>query len=107
MRCHKCEAYQKSVRKCSLPEYKDKYEPNTIPLIINDVEYYRCPMGEIDWELWADAQEAYTLFDKGFLPSSGGWGDQTEFFCNAALLMNAKLKQKESDEIKKMRTKKK
>lgn len=107
MKCHKCEDHQKSVRKCTLPEYRDKYGKNHIPMVIGDVEYYKCPMGEVDWELWSDAQEAYMLFDKGFLPADGGWGDQTDFFCSSAILVNTRLKQKESDDIKKMKNKRK
>lgn len=103
--CSTCTARDMSVRRCS--KEGNDYGKHNKPLLVNGKEYWKCPTGYVDFELWGEAYEAYSVMDSGFLPLQGGFYDQTDFFCKNAMLVKRKLKEKEAKEIEEMKQKSK
>ena len=93
-----CEICQKKKldysRACGyLPE--DKRDPSPMLPKIGNRKFTECPIATIEPYVASQASLAYTMFDQGALPETGGLGAQTEWFVRVALLYKRKIAEAE------------
>jgi len=55
-----------------------------------------CPISTVDNYIISQATMAYMIFDSGALPESGGLGEQTDWFIQAAMLYSRKVKEQQN-----------
>ena len=67
---------------------------------IGDLEFQRCPKKVIDPSVY-EYLRAYNRFEKGFLPNSGGWFDQSAKFNHVIDIIERELAEIERIEIEK------
>jgi len=72
--------------------------------VIDGISYRRCPLTEVDtgyyWFI-----KAYNYLDKGILPNSGGWMDQSKRFIDMMSFMINIVAEHQQEQVKKYGTK--
>jgi len=102
--CAKCqEKGLDKQRNCPMRD-KAEYHDDSYSITIGDVEYSECPMPKKDMELLHQAFDAYRIYDSGFLPEVGAYGDQPLLFCILAQRVKDKLKSYEQKALDKAKS---
>ena len=70
---------------------KDERDPSPMLPRIDGKRFTECPIALIDGYISSQTSRAYQLFDAGVLPEPNGFGGQTEWFVQAALLYKRKM----------------
>lgn len=98
-----CEVCRKkrldSMRNCGYLNEQDK--DKSFRLVVNETVYTQCPIYFLKNELLNQALTCYSLYDKGLLPHSKGFYDQTDFFVITSKFIDNKIKDKEQRELTK------
>ena len=87
-------------RNCGFLGEQDK-DP-TFKIVVDDAIYTHCPIYDLDKDILQKAIESYNVYKSGFLPDSGGWYDQTQFFCISSVAVNNAVEQRKAREQEKM-----
>lgn len=98
--CNKCqEKGLNKFRNCAFlgEETKDP----TFSILLGKKYFKSCPVALIDKGIVADAFTAYNIFKARFLPSNGGWYEQTAFFCIASQYVNNAIETAKMENLKK------
>jgi len=82
------------LRNCKFREDYEDIKKSDFSVRVGDVDYDYCPMYEKDMNLIHDMFDCFNCYDKGLLPDSGAYFDQTDFFYYAvSLISTAKVEQ--------------
>jgi len=100
----KCDTCKKKkldrVRNCG---FKGEQNKNSdFKIMVGDKLYTHCPIFDVDISVISTAIESYNIFKAGFLPSDGGWYNQTQAFCIISVLTNNKIEERNKAEMDKM-----
>jgi hypothetical protein len=98
--CDVCRAkYLDKSRNCKYlddEEYKKNFD-NTFLLMVKNKKYTYCPVYDIDKDMYHQAMEAHTMYDKGLLPDIGSVYNQTEFFSIMYKVIGGKINELEAE----------
>ena len=83
---------------------KEEYHEDDFNIQIGEISYGICPMNKKDDRLLSLAIEAYKFFSSGFLPTSGGFGEQPLLFCILAMAVKDKIKYYEDKKLEEAKT---
>ena len=73
LNCNKCSESQKDLYGCKKPSPIGKHWK------VGPYEFDRCPLSIVSQEIYQYIS-AYRRYEKGYLPNSGGWMDQSAKF---------------------------
>ena len=74
---------------------------------IEGIDFYRCPLREVDAEFLSFWFKAYRFYEKGLLPGSGGWKSETNKYIEVISFIENKIHEiaRNEGEIAKQRIK--
>ena len=84
---------------------KEERQDVDFKLYVGNTLYTHCPIYDVNPSLLSTAIEAYNIGKNRFLPDTGGWYDQTQFFCIAYQLVADAVAKKQEEELKELKQK--
>jgi len=79
----------------------EETKDSTFSIMLGKKYFKSCPIALMDKGIVSDAFTAYNIFKARFLPSQGGWHDQTTFFCIATQYVNNAIETSKIENMKK------
>jgi hypothetical protein len=98
-KCDTCQ-YKKLDKTRNCGYLAPKFQGNDFSVTVGKQVYKECPIYFLDTTLFNDALDCYMMYDKNFLPDSGGLYDQTKFFVYSSKLISNKVKELEEKAMK-------